>query len=249
MTEEPSRVCRSSPKVLFTSLLLCLHHPKWFRPGDWRVAWQGHPWDLDGGGVKCRSVFGEVPVSHQSPSPQSSHFTSFVQIKPKKVMGLLIPQRIEWKKQNLLLPRHTFQCFQLWLSSCSLMDTNSLERVLVCSEVLSSQLLPAQSLRDTASEDENIIYQCVFNDPERSICAFVSGSLMRMCQLQLNSSIAVLTCDWAGVAAAWRGALTTWIDSLCRDTFSSWRISGLGTESSSMAGNQCTISRRDMTKL
>lgn len=171
-------------------------------------------------------------------------------------MGLLRPQRIEWKKQNLLLPCHTFQCFQLWLSSCSFMDTNSLEQVLV---VLGSwialefqgwgQLLPAQALRDTASENENIIYQCVFNDSERSICAFVSGSLMRMCQLQLNSSVAVLTCDWAGVAAAQRGALTTWIDCLCRDTFSPWRIFGLGTESSSKAGNQSTTSRRNMTAL
>lgn len=171
-------------------------------------------------------------------------------------MGLLRPQRIEWKKQNLLLPCHTFQCFQLWLSSCSFMDTNSLEQVLV---VLGSwialafqgwgQLLPAQALRDTTSENENIIYQCVFNDSERSICAFVSGSLMRMCQLQLNSSIAVLTCDWAGVAAARRGALTTWIDCLCRDTFSPWRISGLGTESSLKAGNQSTTSRRNMTAL
>lgn len=94
-------------------------------------------------------------------------------------MGLLRPQRIEWKKQNLLWPCHTFQCFQLWLSSCSFMDTNSLEQVLV---VLGSwialafqgwgQLLPAQALKDTASENENIIYQCVFNDSERSICAF-----------------------------------------------------------------------------
>lgn len=140
------------------------------------------------------------------------------------------------------------------LSSCSFMETNSVEQApcaLGSSAALShllwppssdhwillfpplfswwwklafqhsGQLLPDQALRDSASENENIIYQCVFNDSERSICAFVSATLMRMCQLQLNSSMTVLTPDWAEVAMSRRGALTAWIDLLYRDTFSS----------------------------
>lgn len=70
------------------------------------------------------------------------------------MIGLLIPRRIEWKKQNLLLPCHTFQCFQLWLSSCSFMDSNSLERVLVCSGVLSSPSIPGLGAAITCSDSQ-----------------------------------------------------------------------------------------------
>lgn len=82
---------------------------------SWRLeSWPhiGSLWDLDGAVSSVGLCLGRFlcPSSHLS--PHSSHFSSFVQIKPKRVTGLLITQRMEWN--NISFAMSYLTCFQHW---------------------------------------------------------------------------------------------------------------------------------------